>query len=112
MKPEVLAAALFAVAPAATAAPLLGADLVLTCESALKHDFKGLDAAMCEWYVRPCEVCGVDKPPSGYCLPSELTSRELAAVIVAELRTRSEIRGRPVKQAVDQILTSRYPCPR
>jgi hypothetical protein len=112
MKPGVLAATLLAIAPAATAAPLLGADLELTCESALKHDFKGLDAAMCEWYVRPCEVCGVDKPPPGHCLPPDLTSRELAATIVAELRTRSEIRARPVKQAVDEILKSRYPCPR
>ncbi|MBI4694412.1 MAG: hypothetical protein HY749_10360 [Gammaproteobacteria bacterium] len=112
MKSGALAATLFAVSPAAAAAPLLGADLELTCESALKHDFEGPDAAMCEWYVRPCEVCGIDKPPSGYCLPPQLTSRELAAVIVADLRTRAEARARPVKEAVQEILKSRYPCPR
>ena len=96
----------------ASATPLTGADLAATCESAFKHDFKGMDAAMCEWYVRPCEVCGVNKPPPVYCLPPDLASRELAAVVVHEIGGRSELRPYPVKQAVEEVLKSRYPCSR
>jgi len=97
---------------AAADAPLTGADLVAACETALRRDFKGMEAAMCEWYVPPCGVCGVGKAPPAYCLPPGLGTRELAPGVIRDLRAQEPLLARPVKEAVERVLTARYPCHR
>lgn len=91
-------------------APLTGRELAQACEAALRHDFKGMDAAMCEWYVRPCAVCGVNKPPPTHCLPAGLSTRDLAAQVSRDLRASAPLLARPVKDAVERVLRLRYPC--
>lgn len=95
-----------------TASPATGRDLVATCERALAGDFKGMEAAMCEWYVRPCEICGVDKPPPTHCVPEDMPVRDLAARVIADLRSSALLLGSPAKDAVEKVLAARYPCGR
>lgn len=86
------------------------AQVLATCNRALAQEFKGIEAAMCEWYVRPCGVCGLERPTtSPWCVPSEVTTAELAALVSTELRAEHTPQL-PAKEAINALLTQRYPC--
>jgi hypothetical protein len=97
-----------ALAGPALAAPTAG-ELRATCETALADAYRGEAAAMCDWYVAPCGVCGPDgPPPKGWCLPPGLADSELAQVVVEDLRGGDD--ARPAPDAVKEILRRRFPC--
>ncbi|MGD9604047.1 MAG: hypothetical protein AB7O21_19910 [Gammaproteobacteria bacterium] len=85
------------------------AQVIATCERALAAGYAGLDAAACDWFVRPCGVCGVDASPA-WCVPAEISAEALAATLVAELRRVADpaVSARP---RIEAILRARYPCP-
>jgi Rap1a immunity proteins len=95
---------------AALAADVSTVELERTCQTALDHGYQGIEAAMCDWWVRPCGVCGVEAKPLDYCLPATLKNADLAAVVVKELRAGTIQAGRPARQAVEKILRAHYPC--
>ncbi len=94
--------------PAAHAAPTAG-ELRDTCAQALQAGYVGEQAAMCEWYVAPCGVCGKDgPPPRRWCVPAATPAAEVAAQVLAGLRGMDAARAAP--EAVEEILRRRYPC--
>lgn len=103
-------AALLAVAPAVAArATDATAQMVIeTCERALAAGYQSMDAAMCDWHVRPCGVCG-ETPPDSWCLPPALQGAALAREVVAALRTEADLAA-PAKPQVERILRARHPC--
>lgn len=115
MKPELrrrsgrgLALLCLALAGPVWAAPTAG-ELRATCAAALADGYRGEAAAMCEWYVEPCGVCGPHgPPPREWCVPPGLADGALAQVVVDELRGGDD--GRPAPAAVKEILRRRFPC--
>lgn len=100
-------AAVVAAAPAA-AAPTAG-ELRATCERALADGYTGEDAAMCDWYVAPCGVCGKEGPPDPeWCVPDGVVAAEVASQVVAELKGGDDTRAAP--EVVKEILRRRFPC--
>jgi len=86
-------------------------DLIRTCEAALAADYNTVDAAMCDWYVAPCGVCGKEGPPQpNWCLPPELTGAALARTVVDALRAAPQLAAAPAPTAVEAVLKARYPC--
>ena len=86
-------------------------DLIRTCEAALAADYKTVDAAMCDWYVAPCGVCGKDGPPRhDWCLPPDLTGPKLARTVVDALRRTPALAAEPAPRAVETVLKAQYPC--
>ncbi|MGE3772235.1 MAG: hypothetical protein AB7I32_04880 [Gammaproteobacteria bacterium] len=102
---------LLLVAGAATrvfAAPT-AAELRDTCMRALAAGYVGELAAMCDWYVAPCGVCGKDgPPPRAWCVPAGTPAATLAAQVVDDLERVDP--GRPAPAAVGEILRRRHPC--
>lgn len=97
-------------AQAALAAPTAG-DLIRTCEAALAADYRTVDAAMCDWYVAPCGVCGKEGPPPvAWCLPPGLSGAALAREAISALRAAPALAGTPAPQAVETVMKARYPC--
>jgi hypothetical protein len=97
-------------ASAAVAAPS-ASDLIRTCEAALAADYRNTEAAMCDWYVAPCGVCGKDGPPPlAWCLPPELTGAALAREVLSALRAAPALADTPAPQAVETVMKARYPC--
>lgn len=107
-----LLAILVAAAPLGQAAPN-GAELLATCDEALAGGYRGIAAAMCDWYVAPCGVCGAESAlaPRAWCVPATLKSAELARVVVAELKRDRAAASRSAPELVAAILAARYPCP-
>ncbi|HMM74756.1 MAG TPA: Rap1a/Tai family immunity protein [Gammaproteobacteria bacterium] len=96
------------IAPAAFAAPTV-AELHETCTQALAAGYAGERAAMCDWYVAPCGVCGKDgPPPRAWCVPDGTSAATLAAQVVEDLAEMDPARAAPA--AVEEILRRRYPC--
>ena len=94
----------------ARAAPTAG-ELIKTCETALEHDYKTVEAAMCDWYVAPCGACGKEGPPAPqWCLPPELTGAALATHVVALLKAEPARAEEPAPAAVKAVLQARHPC--
>ena len=86
-------------------------ELIRTCEAALAADYRSVEAAMCDWYVAPCGVCGKDGPPPvAWCLPPGLTGAALAREVVDALRAAPSLAGTPAPQAVETVMKARYPC--
>lgn len=95
-------------APAAHADPTVG-ELRATCMQALAAGYVGEQAAMCDWYVAPCGVCGKNgPPPRAWCVPGGTPSAEVAARVTADLREMDAARAAP--GSVAEILRRRYPC--
>ena len=95
----------------AYASPPAG-ELIRTCEAAIAADYRTQDAAMCDWYVAPCGVCGKDgPPPREWCLPPELKDAALAQLVGDELHKAPELLGKPAPDAVKAVLRTRFPCP-
>ena len=93
---------------AAQAAPTAG-ELRATCEQALAEGYRTEAASMCDWYVRPCGVCGPDGPPKqDWCLPPDADDGAVAKVVVGELRGGDD--SRPAPELVKEILRRRFPC--
>ncbi|MBI2799173.1 MAG: hypothetical protein HYX63_02630 [Gammaproteobacteria bacterium] len=90
-------------------AAVSGAELLATCGVALAHGYRGVDSAMCEWYVNPCVVCG-SPARARWCLPPTLRDAELAAVIVHELQSDPQSLTRDAKELVKETLTAQFPC--
>ncbi len=92
----------------ALAAPTAG-ELRDTCARALAEDYVGEAAAMCEWYVAPCGVCGKDgSPPREWCVPAGTTAAAVAAQVVEDLQRVDPAQAAP--ELVEEILRHRYPC--
>ncbi len=105
---RILGLLLACAAPAAYAAPTVG-ELRETCMQALAAGYVGEQAAMCDWYVAPCGVCGEHgPPPRAWCVPGGTPPAEVAAQVTANLRQLDAARAAP--EAVEEILRRRYPC--
>lgn len=92
----------------AMAAPTVG-ELRATCARALAAGYVGEEAAMCDWYVAPCGICGKDgPPPKQWCVPAHVEAAEVAGIVVAALTGDDDTR--PAPAAVEEILRHRYPC--
>ena len=89
-------------------AAVSGAELLATCRNALAHAYRGVDSAMCEWYVNPCAVCG--SPTARWCLPPTLRDAELATLMVHTLQSHPQSLSRDAKALVQEALTARFPC--
>lgn len=93
---------------AAAAAPTAG-ELRATCARALAAGYTGEHAAMCDWYVAPCGVCGEDgPPPRAWCVPDGTAPASVAAQVVRDMGQDDE--RRPAPDVVEEILRRRYPC--
>ncbi len=92
----------------ALAVPTAG-ELRDTCERALVAGYAGAAAAMCDWYVAPCGVCGKDgPPPREWCVPAGVPAAAVAAQIVEDLQRVDPAQAAPA--LVEEILRHRYPC--
>jgi hypothetical protein len=96
--------------PAAVVAEPSGAELAVTCARALAQDYRGIDAAACDWYVQPCGVCGVEAVAAEWCLPPAADGAAIAARLVAALGARGDAATRPAGELVREILEAEYPC--
>jgi len=85
------------------------AQVLATCERALAAGYDDLDAAACDWFVRPCGVCGVAATPT-WCPPAGVAWKTLAETVVAELRDLAAP-AIPAGPRIEAILRARYPCP-
>ncbi len=91
-----------------TGAPVTVAEAIQTCEAALANGFRGEEAARCEWYARPCGVCGVDAP-RGWCIPEDTPTATVIRAVLAEWQAGE--RDIPAIPAAEQALARQYPCP-
>jgi hypothetical protein len=96
---------------APVAAAVSGSELVTTCRAALSHGYVGPEAAMCDWFVNPCGVCGVDDGHPRWCVPDTLSGAPLATLVVEALEADPGALGSPVKPFVAEFLRARFPCP-
>ncbi len=88
-----------------------GAELATTCRTALAAGYRGVEAAMCDWYVRPCRVCGAPEEHPAWCIPDRVSASDLAEAVITEIEARSDAQTRPAKALVGEILARRFPCP-
>lgn len=103
-----LLAGALCIAPAASAAPTV-AELRTTCVRALNKGYAGEEAAMCDWYVAPCGVCGKDGPPApAWCVQQGTDKAAVAALVVEALRAEED--AAPAPAVVEEILRRHYPC--
>lgn len=84
-------------------------EVIETCRAALAGDYSGIQAAACDWYVRPCGQCGVDAPAVPWCVPLSESRRAVAEYVVAGLAREKP--QRPLAAAVEELLRQAYPCP-
>ncbi len=93
---------------ACPAAEVNVAMVIRTCEQALAAGYGDMNAAMCDWYVRPCGVCGT-AASSAWCVPPEVTEPALAAEVIHALRqgVKPTLPATPV---IEKILRAHYPC--
>jgi hypothetical protein len=96
--------------PAAGAVEPSGAELAATCARALARDYRGIDAAACDWYVQPCGVCGSGAAAVTWCIPPDTTGSAIAARVVGALAGRKDAATRPAGELVSEILRAEYPC--
>lgn len=89
-------------------APVTVAEAMATCEAALAQGFAGEEAARCEWYARPCGVCGVDAPRS-WCIPEGLPAARVVRTVLDDWR--AEEGSEPAIPAAERALARHYPCP-
>ncbi len=82
--------------------------VVATCSRALAGGYSGRDAAMCDWHVRPCAVCG-KTPAHAFCIPPDMSPAALAREMVRQLR-RASVLTEAAKPQIREILRTRYPC--
>ena len=82
--------------------------VIRACEQALVAGYGDLNSAMCDWYVRPCGVCG-KIAPSAWCVPPSVAAPTLAAEVIHALR-QGVARTAPAKPAIEKILRAHYPC--
>jgi Rap1a immunity proteins len=82
--------------------------IIRTCEQALAAGYGDMNAAMCDWYVRPCGECG-SAAPSAWCVPPEVTAPTLAAEVLGALR-QSGAPTAPATPLIEKILRAHYPC--
>ena len=85
-------------------------ELTRTCQTALDRSYQGLEAAMCDWWVRPCGVCGASNAPREWCIPETIKNADLAVLVVNELKTETGLEGETAEVAVNRILRAHYPC--
>lgn len=83
------------------------------CNIALREDFKGIEAAMCDWYVTPCpcNFKGSELLVEGeWCLPPNVDSQAVARLVVDGLAARGADLQRPASSLVIALLRDLYPC--
>jgi len=90
------------------------AQVLAACERGASQGGQGVDAAICEWYLAPCD-CGpkraaADGSQAPWCIPPGESVEAQVAAVRAELE-RAPDPALPVGPAVEQILRRRYPCP-
>jgi hypothetical protein len=92
-------------------AEITALELAETCARALAHNYVGLDAEACNWYVAPCPVCGPGATPeAAWCAPPGEAVTTIAARAAAALRARPDAAHEGAKAAVKDILGRAYPC--
>lgn len=84
-------------------------EVLAVCTRALAAGYDGMDAVMCDWYVRPCGVCGVEAEPA-WCVPASRPGEALARDVVTWLQ-EAPSRAIPAKPYIEERLKSSYPCP-
>lgn len=84
-------------------------DVLTVCTRALAAGYDGMDAVMCDWYVRPCGVCGVEAEPA-WCVPASLPGEVLARDVVSWLQ-EAPSRTLPAKSYIEARLRTSYSCP-
>lgn len=99
------------VATASQAEPTAGA-LARTCQAALDAGYRGPDAAACDWFIDPCGVCDNEDPAPRWCPPADLTGASRARVVVQAIAAREDAEHTAASEAVAEILSTRFPCPR
>lgn len=77
------------------------------CERALVAGYRGVEAAACDWYLDPCEVCGPDSAEPRWCVPSALAP-DVRVRRVLDALTGDE---RPAAPAIAEVLERLFPCP-
>jgi hypothetical protein len=87
--------------------------VLAACDRGASQGGQGVDAAICEWYLAPCD-CGPKRAASSgqapWCIPPGESVEAQVAAVRAELE-RAPDPTLPVGPAVEQILRQRYPCP-
>jgi len=91
----------------AARAEVLVGDVLRACDAALAQNDESLDAAMCDWYLRPCGICG-EPGANAWCLPATLTKEELVHQMLGWLRAAP--RTAAAKPLVEKILREHFPC--
>jgi len=92
---------------AAAAAPVTVGEALRTCETALAQGFTGEDAARCEWYARPCGICGVDAPRR-WCIPEGTPATTVVRAVLTDWQTKQM--DIPAIPAAERALARLYPC--
>jgi len=96
-------------APYAAGAAEASVEMVIaTCERALAAGYQDMDAAMCDWHVRPCEECGVAQAKT-WCLPTALVPADLAREVVGSLKA-TNAPAAPARPEIERILRAHHPC--
>ncbi len=88
------------------------AQVLAACERGAQQGGQGVDAAICEWYLAPCDcapkrVAGADGPP--WCIPPGVPIDARVAAVRAALVPVPDP-TKPVGPAVEQVLRRLYPC--
>lgn len=85
-------------------------ELLRTCRAALHDRYEGVDAAMCDWWIRPCGVCGLEPKSVEWCIPQTMQDAEVAARIVKELEAAPALAPVSARKVVAKLLAANYPC--
>jgi len=102
---------LFACAPSNARAEPSAEQVLQVCSRAIAKDFKGVDAAMCDWYVTPCPCNFKQEASAGeWCLPPKVDSLTVATQVVEILAHQPERLSLPASTPVIQALRTLYPC--
>jgi hypothetical protein len=90
-----------------------GADLLQACRTALNNGFKGYAAAMCTWYVPPCDCQAKNSVPAtlAWCGPGQNTTQALAPALVKQFEMHPALAELSATEAAEQALALAYPCP-
>lgn len=98
--------------PAAPMTAEISVEMVIrTCEKALATGYNTADAAMCDWQIQPCGVCGPALKPTSedaWCVPSAVTAMALASTLVNALKRSDPTL--PAKPEIAGILRKNFPC--
>lgn len=90
--------------------PLMGSDLLRSCESVQTNSATEIESMLCIWYITPCDCGNYDEDVPRVCLPSGVAEQRLASIIIRDLQNDQGLQSASAKFAANTVLARYFPC--